>query len=175
MFWLKILYDKIICFVIQHYVDHLKLVCKEGGCTLVPVYLQGSQESLVISVSIVWWLIVVFGMLLPQEKQFLDVCRGVCQACHIFVALLGATSTEWAPVYVELFVSVETSQLGPFVYFMWLLLKSISGRIYCFWLVKSFYVRMFVSLCENPYWRFLSIQMLHLHTVHIYIDVYVYT
>ena len=54
LFGLKILYTKVsICFIIQQHVDHLKLVCKEGGCTLVPVYLQGSQESLLMNVSVV--------------------------------------------------------------------------------------------------------------------------
>ena len=42
----------LLCFVIQQYVDHLKVVCKEGGCTLVPVYLRGSQDSSLMSVSV---------------------------------------------------------------------------------------------------------------------------
>ena len=81
--------------------DHLKLVCQEGGYTLVPVYLQNNQEHHpVINVgdNTLWGLVLVVMcvavLFLPQEVQFLDVCRGVCQTCHIFVALLGATSDE---------------------------------------------------------------------------------
>ena len=47
--------------ILQRHVDHLKLVCKEGGCTLVPVYLQNGQEHLVMSVSILYQLVVVFS------------------------------------------------------------------------------------------------------------------
>ncbi|XP_065887361.1 nephrocystin-3-like [Dysidea avara] len=69
---------------IRNHVDHLKSVCKEGGCTLVPVLLRHDSHSEIMN-----------------EDQFLEVCKEVCQNCHIFVALLGSSSTDQTKLEYE--------------------------------------------------------------------------